>query len=328
MERVAVIGSNSFSGASFCKFLLERGCEVVGISRSKEPIDALLPYRWCDHTRFKFHRFDLNQDIVHIVAVLEEFRPSIVVNYASQSMVAESWSAPEDWFQTNVVAMVKLHDRLRKLGFVDRYVHISTPEVYGHCRGAVFENQSYNPSTPYAVSRAACDMSLMSFFRAYSFPVVFTRAANVYGPGQQLYRIIPRSILFILMGRKIPLHGGGVSVRSFIHINDLSEGTWKAAKLGKPGEIYHLSTPDLISIRDLVEKICSRLGADFASSVEIVGERLGKDAAYVLNSQKARDCLGWSDSVGLDNGLDQTIVWVKKYFEDLKSQPLHYIHKK
>lgn len=328
MERVAVIGSNSFSGASFCRFLLERGCEVVGISRSAEPIDALLPYRWGEHTRLRFHQLDLNQDLERIVAVLEDFHPPIVVNYASQSMVAESWQAPEDWFQTNVVAMVKLHDRLRKLGFMQRYVHISTPEVYGHCRGAIREDQPYNPSTPYAVSRTACDMSLMSFYRAYSFPVVFTRAANVYGPGQQPYRIIPRAVLFILMGRKIPLHGGGVSVRSFVHIDDVSTGTWKAAKLGASGEIYHLSTPDQISIRDLVAKICSRLGTDLDSSVDIVGERLGKDTAYVLDSQKARDSLGWSDTVDLDTGLDQTISWVKQNFEELKRQPLHYIHKK
>ncbi len=328
MERVAVIGSNSFSGASFCRFLLEHGCEVVGISRSAEPVDALLPYRWGDHTRFRFHRLDLNQDIERIISILEDFRPPIVVNYASQSMVAESWQAPEDWFQTNVVAMVRLHDRLRKLRFLQRYVHISTPEVYGHCQGAIRENQSYNPSTPYAVSRAACDMSLMSFYKAYSFPVVFTRAANVYGPGQQPYRIIPRAILSILMGRRIPLHGGGVSVRSFVHIDDVSAGTWKAAKLGAPGEVYHLSTPEQISIRDLVAKICSRLGADLASSVEVVGERLGKDTAYILDSQRAHDSLGWSASVDLDTGLEQTIGWVKESFEELKRQPLHYIHKK
>ena len=91
---------------------------------------------------------------------------------------------------------MKLHDGLRKFDWLKRYVHISTPEVYGSCEGLVKEDNPFSPSTPYAVSRAAADMSLLSFIKAYNFPVVFTRAANVYGEHQQLYRIIPRTILF------------------------------------------------------------------------------------------------------------------------------------
>jgi dTDP-glucose 4,6-dehydratase len=171
-------------------------------------------------------------------------------------------------------------------------------------------------------------MSLTTFFKAYGFPVLFTRAANVYGPGQQLYRIIPRTILFISLGRKIQLHGGGISRRSFIHIRDVADGTWRVALHGKLGDVYHLSTPDLISIRDLVERICNRLGASFENNVEIVGERLGKDAAYILDSAKARDELGWKDTVDLDAGIDETIAWVDGNLDDLRQQPLDYIHKK
>lgn len=327
-ERVLVLGSNSFSGASFIDYLLGLGVEVVGVSRSPEPIPALLPYKWHDYTRFRFHQLDLNQNLDMLMAVVDSFRPRIIVNFAAQSMVAESWQCPEDWFQTNVVANVKLHNQLRHCGFLERYVHVSTPEVYGNCQGSVSEDTPYNPSTPYSVSRAACDMSLMSFFRAYRFPVVFTRAANVYGPGQQLYRIIPRTILFIRLGRKLPLHGGGTSVRSFIHIRDVSDGTWRVACQGKPGEVYHLSTPLLISIRELVERICNRLGVAFEDYVEIAGERLGKDAAYILDSEKARTSLGWRDTIDLDTGIDETIAWVDRNLGELRNQPFDYIHKK
>jgi dTDP-glucose 4,6-dehydratase len=260
--------------------------------------------------------------------IVYDFRPRYVVNFAAQSMVAESWQHPQDWFQTNVVANVRLHDRLRHCDFVDKYVHVSTPEVYGSCHGSVREDAPLNPSTPYAVSRAACDMSLMTFFRAYRFPVVFTRAANVYGPGQHLYRIIPRTIVFVRLGRRLPLHGGGASLRSFIHIRDVANGTWRIAQRGKPGEPYHLSTPDLISIRDLVERICERLGVRFADHVEMVGERRGKDAAYILDSSKARESLGWKDTVGLDEGIDEVIAWVDRNLDELKRQPLEYVHKK
>jgi len=322
-----VIGSNSFSGASFVDYLLQQGHDVIGISRSVEPIPAMLPYKWRDHSRFHFHQLDLNRDTDAIAQAIDDARPDYVFNFAAQSMVAESWRRPQDWYQTNVVANVKLHDRLRQFSFLKKYIHVSTPEVYGSCEGSVRENAPYNPSTPYAVSRAACDMSLMSFFKAYKFPVVFTRAANVYGPGQQLYRIIPRTILFIRLGRKLPLHGGGTSVRSFIHIRDVADGTWRAAEHGMPGEVYHLSTPQLVSIRELVENICAKLSVPFENQVEMVGERLGKDPAYILDSTKARQTLGWKNEVDLSHGIDECIAWVDRHFAELKQQQFDYVHK-
>lgn len=327
MQTVVVIGSNSFSGASFVSFLLERGTRVEGISRSPEPIAALLPYKWRPHESFRFHQLDLNHDLDGIMRVIGETRPEIVVNFAAQSMVAESWQHPEHWFQTNVVANVKLHDRLRHCAFLHRYVHVSTPEVYGNCVGSVREDAPYSPSTPYAVSRAACDMSLASFHKAYGFPVVFTRAANVYGPGQQLYRVIPRTILSVRAGAKLPLHGGGVSVRSFIHIRDVAEGTWLAAQHGRAGEVYHLSTRVQVSIHDLVALICERLGADFGNSVEVVGERLGKDAAYVLDSSKASAELRWHPTIALERGIGETVAWVDANLATLAKQPKEYIHR-
>jgi dTDP-glucose 4,6-dehydratase len=126
-----------------------------------------------------------------------------VVNFAAQGMVAESWLKPEDWYETNVVANVMLHDRLRKISSLQKYVHVGTPEVYGSTAGLIPESRNYNPSTPYAASRAACDLHLQTFIRQYNFPAVFTRAANVFGPGQQLYRIVPRTLLFLALGRKL-----------------------------------------------------------------------------------------------------------------------------
>jgi dTDP-glucose 4,6-dehydratase len=242
-------------------------------------------------------------------------------------MVGESWQHPADWFMTNAVSTVKLHDELRKLSFIKRYVHVSTPEVYGSCSGFVKEDFPFNPSTPYAVSRAAADMSLRTFHATYNFPVVTTRAANVYGPGQQLYRIIPRTILFILLGRKLQLHGGGASTRSFVHMRDVSDATWRIALHGRNGDTYHISTNEIISIRALVEKICVRLGVRFEDHVEIVGERLGKDSAYHLDSTKIRLELGWQDQMSFDQGLEECVRWVQDNLDALKAHPYDYIHK-
>ncbi|MCX7177181.1 MAG: GDP-mannose 4,6-dehydratase [Proteobacteria bacterium] len=327
MDTIVVVGSNSFSGASFVDFALQQGARVIGSSRSAEPINAFLPYKWHDHSSFSFHNLDLNKDLSEIIGLIRETKPAYVVNFAAQSMVGESWQNPGDWFMTNTVSTIKFHDELRKCDFLKRYVHVSTPEVYGSCTGFVKEDFPFNPSTPYAVSRAAADMSLRTFRATYNFPVVTTRAANVYGPGQQLYRIIPRTILFILLGRRLQLHGGGVSTRSFIHIRDVSDATWKIMRDGRDGDTYHISTNEVVSIRELVERICTKLGVSFEDHVEVVGERMGKDSAYHLDSTKLRSELGWQDSIDLDRGLDECIAWARTNFDELKAQPYDYLHK-
>ncbi len=326
MSTIIVVGSNSFSGATFVDFSLQQGARVLGTSRSPEPTPAFLPYKWHDHANFSFHNLDLNRNLPELTALIREIKPEYVVNFAAQSMVGESWQNPGDWFMTNAVSTVKLHDELRKCDFLKRYVHISTPEVYGSCSGFVKEDFPFNPSTPYAVSRAAADMSLRTFRATDNFPVVTTRAANVYGPGQQLYRIIPRTILFILLGRKLQLHGGGVSTRSFIHMRDVSDATWRIMERGHDGDTYHISTNEVVSIRELVERICIKLEVRFEDHVEVVGERMGKDSAYHLDSTKLRTELGWQDHIGLDQGLDEYIAWVRTHFDALKAQPYDYIH--
>ena len=329
-EKLFVIGSNSFSGASFVDFLLSGGHQVIGASRSAELHSVFLPYKWrqmADTASFSFLQLDLNKDTDRIAAAIADFKPDYVVNFAAQSMVAESWLYPEHWYQTNVVANVRLHEKLRHFSFIKKYVHVSTPEVYGSCSGNVTECAPFNPSTPYAASRAACDLHLVTFFKNYRFPVVFTRAANVFGPGQQLYRIIPRTIFYILTGRKLQLHGGGRSVRSFIHARDVADGTLRVARDGHPGEAYHFSTDLYVSIREAVERVCAKLKVEFKDVVEVVGDRPGKDAAYLLDSSKARQTLGWKDAISLDQGIDETIGWIKKHIEELKQQPADYIHK-
>ena len=327
MNNICIVGSNSFSGASFANFALKQGANVVGISRSKEANKPFLPYKWEEHSNFSFYSLDLNQNLKEIIALINDLKPTHIVNFAAQSMVGESWLNPSDWFMTNVVSTINFHDNLRKCDFLKRYIHISTPEVYGTCSGFVDEKFPFNPSTPYAVSRAAADMSLRTFYDAYSFPVVTTRAANVYGPGQQLYRIIPRTIFFILLGKKIQLHGGGVSTRSFIHMNDVSRATWNIMEQAKAGETYHISTNEVISIRELVATICMKLKVNFEDHVEIVGERAGKDAAYHLDSSKLRKDMNWKDQIKLDQGLDECIFWVKENLESLKKESFDYQHK-
>lgn len=328
-DKFLVIGSNSFSGAYFIRHLIDSGCAVQGVSRSKELHPVFLPYKWQSlyEGQFQYHQIDLNHNLDRLMALIRDYRPDYIVNFSAQGMVAQSWEIPEHWYQTNVLAQVKLHDQLRKLDFLKKYVHVSTPEAYGSTDGWVKENFNFSPSTPYAVSRAACDLHLMSFFKAYNFPVVFTRAANVYGPGQQLYRIIPRTLLYARTGKRMQLHGGGHSVRSFIHMSDVAEATLRIARQGTPGESYHISTRDTVSIRGLVEQICGLTGTPFEQLVEVTEDRLGKDQAYLLDSTKLREELGWQDRISLTQGIEETLIWIDQNITELQKLPHDYQHK-
>jgi len=328
--KIAILGSTSFSGASFARHCLEQGLDVLGASRSDEPAGCFLPYRWLpvsQRERFRYLRADLNHDLDALMTALDAFQPAWVVNFAAQGMVAQSWLYPEHWYRTNVLANVLFHDRLRKCPWLEKYVHVGTPEVYGSTSGPIDESAPFNPSTPYAASRAACDLHLRTFFNQYRFPVTWTRAANVYGPGQQLYRIVPRTILSIKLGQKLQLHGGGHSVRSFIHIDDVSVATLAIAQRAAAGECYHLSTPHFVSIRQLVEMVCREMGADFSSVAEVTADRPGKDAAYQLDSRKALRDLHWRHTVSLEKGVRDTIAWVDAHIDEIRQQPFDYRHK-
>ncbi|MFC1986961.1 GDP-mannose 4,6-dehydratase [Chloroflexota bacterium] len=327
-RKIAVIGSNSFSGSDFIDLLLDdRQNEVVGISRSPEKSALFLPYKRHKSPDFKFHQMDLNRNMPDIIDFLDSFEPEYVVNFAAQSEVGPSWQNPEQWFQTNAVAITRLAHTLKDRKYLKRYVHISSPEVYGACVGTVKEDAPPNPSTPYAASKAAGDLSLFTYFKNYEFPLVMIRSTNVYGAYQQLFKIIPRAVIYIKMGRVIELHGGGQAVKSYIHIRDISRGELLAMEKGRPGEIYHLSPDDGIAVRDVLKLICDKMGIPFEKATRTVAERLGQDAAYVIDSSKARQELGWQPKITFEDGIAGVIKWVEDNWDEIQKEPLEYVHK-
>ena len=327
-RKIAVLGSNSFSGADFIDLLLgdERN-EIIGVSRSPEKDDLFLPYKKRTKANFTFHQLDLNRDLSQICDLLDSFKPEWIVNFAAQSEVGPSWEHPEQWFQTNCVALAGLISHLRRQNYLRRYLHISSPEVYGACAGTVCEKAPLNPSTPYAASKAAADLLLFTYYKQFGFPLLMVRATNVYGAGQQLFKIIPRTVIYLKLGRTIELHGGGTAVKSYIHIRDVSRGELAVLENGEPGKIYHLSPDAGIAVRDVVKIICEMMGERFEDVTSTVDERPGQDAAYVIDSGRARADFGWSPQVGIKEGLSETIEWVDRNFKLIQNLPLEYIHK-
>lgn len=328
MKKVVVIGSNSFSGSDFIDLLLEKGeYDVLGLSRSKEKSAHFLPYKRHKNANFTFVQADINKDLKRMEHLLDSFQPDYVVNFAAQSEVGPSWDNPGHWFQTNAVAITNLANVLKEKTYLKKYVHISSPEVYGTCEGFITEKTPVNPSTPYAASKAAGDLSLFTFQTHCGLPLTMVRATNVYGAHQQLFKIIPRTIIYALTGKNVELHGGGVAVKSYIHIRDISEGERLIMEQGRVGEIYHLSPTAGVQVKTVIEKICEKLGISFDSFVRMAPERLGQDKAYTIDSTKARKELGWTPRISLDEGIEQTIQWVRENLEDIVEQPLQYIHK-
>jgi dTDP-glucose 4,6-dehydratase len=328
-RRIAVLGSNSFSGGDFVDLLLDDPQnDVLGVSRSPEKSGLYLAYRARPDLRgYRFVQADMNKDMDRLTAVLDEFMPEYVVNFAAQSEVAPSWEHPEHWFATNTVSLARLINHLKSKSYLKRYVHISSPEVYGSCAGTVGETAPLNPSTPYAASKAAADLLLGTFVKNFGFPLVTIRATNVYGARQQLFKIIPRSVINVREGRTIELHGGGTAVKSYVHVRDVSRGELAAMERGRIGEIYHFSPDRGHAVRDVVARICERLGRRFEEFTTAVAERLGQDAAYVIDSSKARAEFGWAPEITLDDGIAGVVAWVEHYENEIRRESLEYVHR-
>lgn len=332
MNKIAIIGSNSFSGSHCVNYFLNNSdFEIIGISRSREYPLLLLPYLYRQTKRpakFRFYQLDINKNVARILNLFDRERPEVIINFAAQGFVPASWDSPEDWFQTNCLGILNLTNGLREKSYLKKYIQISTPEVYGSCVNMKENTNYFDPSTPYAASKAAGDLFLLTLHKRFDFPVLFTRSVNVYGPHQQLFRIIPKSIILIKKSQKIPLHQGGVVNRSFIHITDVMRGIHKIISKGRVGKVYHFSTGQNMTIKDLVSLICQKMSVDFNDSVEIDKSRSEQDATYELNFARTSKELDWKPKIKLVSGLDTVISWINESWPIIKKLPLKYVHKK
>ncbi len=326
-KKFVVIGSNCFTGSHIVDALIENPDNLVaGISRSPEYKDFFLPYKRHPGDNFTFHQFDVVKDFTKITALLDQFKPEYVINVAALSEVGLSNEQPVEYFRVNATAVVSLCNHLRRASYLQQYIHISSAEVFGANKGQLDEAALFNPTTPYAVSKAAADMFLYSLMKNFDFPATLIRSTNVYGRHQQLFKIIPRTIIYNKLEKELELHGGGKSIKSFIHIRDVVDGLMLTIEKEKTGT-FHFSVPDDEMISGIVRRVCERLGSDFGRSVSVVGERLGQDPRYWLDCSRAVRELGWEPKISFEEGVDEVIEWVKTNWAQIQKEPLEYIHK-
>ena len=327
MSKVLVLGSNSFAGSCFVDYLLNKNIIVYGISRSNERKNA--KYKNNKNIKnFKFIKADINKDLNKFKNIINKNKFKFIIDFLGQGMVAESWDNPQHWIKTNIVSKMKLINFLLNKKFLKKYLRISTPEVYGSSNVKMKENKSYNPSTPYAITHMTIDRYLQIYQEQFNFPSIILRFANFYGETQPLYRIIPKTIFSVKKKKKLPLHGDGKSLRSFIYIDDFCSAIYLAMKKSKIGKIYNVSSKEIISIKNLIKSICTIMKYNYNNLVDIKRDRKGKDYKYFMDSSLIIKDLKWKNNISLNKGLIQTINWYLNNSNFLNKEKTFYIHKK
>lgn len=329
MDKLLVIGAGSFSGVDFVRHALTTEKYTVYAQSRTFKSNCFFSY---DQKQATHIYCDLNKNAEAFFETIRRIEPAYIVNFAAQSEVPQSWDHPDHWYNTNTVFIAKLAKFLADAPYLKKYLHVSTPELYGTSDDLITESQPYNPSTPYAASKMAGDICLQLFQKQFGLPVLFIRSANVCGPTQQLWKIIPRSILKILKGDRVSLHGGGGSIRGFTDIRDVSRAENILLEDGLVGEIYHVSNHEFPTIREVVFKVYTELkergmlSGFFEDYTEDVPQRPGNDKAYKLNYDKIKK-LGWEPKISIDQSIYDTVSWILNNYTELSKLSDQYIHK-
>lgn len=265
-------------------------------------------------SRFTYKQAHLVTQLDRAVDALDAFQPEIIVNFAALCEVGQSWTHAINYYETNLMSLVRLTNELAQRSWFKKFVQIGSSEIYGSVQAPATEAHIINPSSPYAASKAAFDFHLKAIAKHQGFNAVIVMPSNGYGEGQTLNRIIPKTIIAALTGHKIQLQGGGMARKSYLHADDISKAITMVMEHGDIGETYNCGPVDSISIRTLVGMLASALGKRVGEVCEVAPERVGQDSQYLLDSRKI-EALGWHARIGLELGLARVIEWIQDYPE-------------
>jgi dTDP-glucose 4,6-dehydratase len=233
-----------------------------------------------------------------------------VVNFAAESHVDRSIDDQDAFARTHVIGTGTLLDAARELG-VDRYLQVSTDEVYGSIdSGSFTETSPLDPSSPYSATKAAGDLLVAAHFHTYGLEAVICRGSNNYGPRQYPEKLIPLITLNALHGDSLPVYGDGKQVRNWLYVEDFCRGIHAVLMNGRPGEAYNVGGPDECENIEVIKRVIELTGQD-ESLIEYVQDRPGHDRRYSLASDKLRDELGWEARVHFAEGLEKTVEWYR-----------------
>lgn len=311
--KVLVTGGAGFIGSNFVRRTLTdaypelAGADVTVLDKLTYAgrLENLEPI--AHSPRYTFVKGDIRDE-----GLLRELLPGhdAVVHFAAESHVDRSISGPRPFFVTNVLGTQTLLQVSLGAG-VDRFLHVSTDEVYGSiASGSWDESSPLLPNSPYSASKASSDLVARSYHQTFGMDVVTTRCSNNYGPYQFPEKVIPLFISNLMDGLPVPLYGDGLNVRDWLHVDDHCRGIALALTKGAPGEIYNIGGGTELTNRELTEKLLAAMGAGW-DMVEPVEDRKGHDLRYSVDITKAGRALGYEPAVMLAAGLAETIDWYR-----------------
>jgi dTDP-glucose 4,6-dehydratase len=318
MKKLLVTGGAGFIGSNFIRKVMQKypDLHVTNLDALTYAGNLNNLSDVSNNPRYTFVKGDIC-DAATVVKCMQG--ADAVVHFAAESHVDNSITGPSVFERTNVLGTLTLLEAARQ-SRIQRFVHVSTDEVYGsRLTGEFSEEDSIAPSSPYSAAKAASDLFVQAYHKTYGVPVIITRSSNNFGPYQHPEKLIPLFVTNLLEGKKVPLYGDGMNVRDWIHVEDNCDAIDFVLRNGQVGEIYNIAGTTSLPNIEITKSILTALGKD-ESHIEYVKDRPGHDRRYAITDKKLR-ALGWKPKHDFNTALAQTIAWYKaneKWWKPLK----------
>ena len=330
MKKIVVTGGLGFIGSNLIELLIKKNYFVINIDKSTYSSNFYNVKEFKSLKNYKFFKCNIGNKKFY--KILKKYKPSCIFNLAAETHVDRSIDNPANFINSNIVDVYKLLESFKK--FVKNHkcklIHISTDEVYGDIlNGRSTEKFPYNPSSPYAASKAASDHLVRSYVRTYKIPAIVTNCSNNYGPKQHPEKLIPKLIYNILNNKPLPIYGKGTNSREWIYVKDHCEALIKIFLKGKIGEFYNIGSNKNLNNLQVCSKLInvSKRLIKVGNNVKInfVKDRPGHDVRYALNSNKIKKKLGWKPKINFSEGIKLTFEWYTKnktYYKNLSKKDI------
>ncbi len=324
MKKIIVTGGLGFIGSNLIELLLKKSFFVINIDKVTYSSSFYKLVDLKNKKNYKFIKCDIKDKKME--KIFNKFKPNCIFNLAAETHVDRSIDNPDKFIQSNIVGIFNLLECFKNFSkrFKSKLIHISTDEVYGDIlTGRSKENSRYQPSSPYAASKAAADHLVSSYIKTYKIPAIVTNCSNNYGPRQHPEKLIPKLIYNTFNNIPLPIYGTGRNSREWIFVRDHCEALVKVFQKGKIGEFYNIGSNENLSNIKVCKKILNlaKESNNFGKKVKIifVKDRPGHDKRYALDSDKINKKLKWFPKIKFEQGIKLTFDWYKNNKDYYKS---------
>jgi dTDP-glucose 4,6-dehydratase len=316
MPTIIVTGGLGFIGSNLIELLISKKFSVINIDRISYSSSFYNTKDFQKNKKYNFIKCDLNNK-KKLRQIIFKYKPSGIFNLAAETHVDRSIDGPENFIKSNILGVFNLLEVFKDYSNKNkktRLIHISTDEVYGDIlKGRSDEYYPYNPSSPYAASKAASDHLVSSYIRTYNLPAIITNCSNNYGPKQHPEKLIPKLIYNIINNNPLPIYGNGKNSREWIYVQDHCEALLKVFKKGKIGEFYNIGSNKNLNNIEISKALLllskKKIKVGSKAKIIFVKDRPGHDIRYALNSRKIFKKLGWKAKTNFKDGLMKTLLW-------------------